>query len=149
MDDDKQPNEHPYYGLDSGSPHMAPEDYEKAGLGSFEKDPSHAAANPEQPTPEDERLASQVRERLQGHELVDPSRIEVSVVHGEARLIGTAENRYARQRAEELAGEVEGVGSVLNNIAVQPTDEESSEIGKPILSTHEPGANTTGSTQRS
>ena len=147
--DDKQPNEHPYYGLDSGSPHMVPEDYEKAGLGSFEDDPSRAATTQEDPTPEDEHLASQVRERLQGHELVDDSRIEVSVVRGEVRLIGTAENRYARQRAEELAREVEGVASVLNKIAVQPTDEESTEIGKPILSTHEPGANTTGSTQRS
>ena len=147
--DDKQPNEHPYYELDSGSPHMAPEDYEQAGLGSFESDASRAAAMQEEPTPEDERLASQVRERLQGHELVDASRIAVSVICGEVRLIGTAENRYARQRAEDLAGEVEGVGSILNKIAVQPTDEESTEIGKPILSTHEPGANTTGSTQRS
>ena len=149
MSDNKQANEQPYYVLDSGSPHMTPEDYEKAGLGDFERDPSRAAAHPQEPSPEDEGLASAVRERLQGHELIDPSRIEVSAHAGEVRLLGTAENRYARQRAEELAREVDGVNDVLNKIAVQPTDEELSETGKPILSTHEPGANTTGSTQRS
>lgn len=146
---DEQTEKHPYYGLDSGSPHMAPEDYAKAGLGDFDKDPSRAAALVQEPSPEDERLAEQVRDRLAQHEMIDPSRIEVHVIGGEVRLIGTAENRYIRHRAEELAREIEGVTEVLNKIAVQPTDDESSPVGGPTLSVHEPGANNSGSTQRS
>ena len=41
--------------------------------------------------------------------------------------------------------EVEGVANVVNKISTQPPTEEAG----PILSTHEPGANNSGSTQRS
>lgn len=93
----------------------------------------------------DERLAGEVRMRLEQHHMVDASRVNVQVVNGRAYLIGTAENRFVRERAETLAREVEGVSEVVNKISVQPPLEEPG----PILSTHEPGANHGGSTQRS
>jgi hypothetical protein len=95
--------------------------------------------------PRDEALTSQVRERLQQHSMVDASRINVQVVNGTAYLLGTADNRYIRERAETLAREVEGVSDVDNKISIQPPAEEPG----PILTTHEPGANNSGSTQRS
>ena len=128
--------------LDPSQPRVHPDDYPKAGLGEFQK--------PGQPQvvedgERDERLAAEVRSRLAGHEMVDADRINVQVVNAEVLLIGTADNRFIRHRAEELALEVEGVSKVVNKISVQPPTEEPG----PILTTHEPGANNSGSTQRS
>ena len=95
--------------------------------------------------PRDESLAAQVRQRLEQHEMVDASRITVQVVNGSAFLIGAADNRFIRERAETLAREVEGIVHVTNKISIQPPIEEPG----PILSTNEPGARKTGSTQRS
>ena len=93
----------------------------------------------------DERLRSEIQARLEQHQMVDATRINVQVVNGEAFLLGTADNRFIRERAETLAKEVEGVTSVVNKVSIQPPIDEPG----PILSTHEPGANNSGSTQRS
>ena len=77
--------------------------------------------------------------------MIDASRVQVHVVNGEVIMIGTADNRFVRHRAEELAFEVEGVRSVLNKISVQPHDEEPG----PILTTHAPGSHKCGPTRRS
>jgi osmotically-inducible protein OsmY len=92
----------------------------------------------------DEQVADGVRSRLEQHEMIDASRVSIQVVNGEVTMIGTADNRFIRHRAEELASEVEGVQKIVNKISVQPPMEEPG----PILSTHEPGAKG-GSTQRS
>jgi hypothetical protein len=109
--------------------------------------PAEQATKPQvvEDGPRDERLAGEVRARLEQHQMVDASRITVQVVNGEALLLGTADNRFIRERAETLAREVEGVTGVVNKVSVQPPMEEPG----PILSTHEPGANNSGSTQRS
>jgi hypothetical protein len=109
--------------------------------------PAEQATKPQvvEDGPRDERLAGEVRARLEQHHMVDASRITVQVVNGEALLLGTADNRFIRERAETLAREVEGVTGVVNKVSVQPPMEEPG----PILSTHEPGANNSGSTQRS
>jgi hypothetical protein len=109
--------------------------------------PAEQATKPQvvEDGPRDERLAGEVRARLEQHHMVDASRITVQVVNGEALLLGTADNRFIRERAETLAREVEGVTGVVNKVSVQPPTEEPG----PILSTHEPGANNSGSTQRS
>jgi hypothetical protein len=109
--------------------------------------PAEQATKPQvvEDGPRDERLAGEVRARLEQHHMVDASRITVQVVNGEAFLLGTADNRFIRERAETLAREVEGVTGVVNKVSVQPPTEEPG----PILSTHEPGANNSGSTQRS
>ncbi|HYP05236.1 MAG TPA: BON domain-containing protein [Bryobacteraceae bacterium] len=93
----------------------------------------------------DERLVSEIRSRLEQHPMVDASRVTVQVIGTQALLIGAADNRFIRERAETLAREVEGITEVVNKISVQPPTEEPG----PILSTHEPGANHRGSTQRS
>jgi hypothetical protein len=128
--------------LDFGEPRVHPDDYPKAGLGEFQE-PSRPQVVED--AARDERIGSEVRAKLEAHEMVDASRITVQVTNGEVLLIGAADNRFIRQRAEELAREVEGVSNVVNKIGIQPPTEEPG----PILSTHEPGANHGGSTQRS
>lgn len=86
---------------------------------------------PERLPLDDLRIASEVRSRLEHHEMIDASRVNVQAINGEVILIGTADNRFVRHRAEELASEVEGVLKVLNKISVQPHTDEPG----PILST--------------
>jgi len=144
-----QNEKHPYYELDSGAPHMSDEDYRKMGFGSVEQasatcpDTAAPARDPEA----DRRIEKAVQEKLNQNGFVDASRIHVSVHDGQVRLEGTAEHRYARGRAEDLAREVEGVSSVDNHIAVQPAPDEDNS-GQPVLTTHMPGI-IDGSTQRS
>jgi hypothetical protein len=128
--------------LDVGEPRVHPDDYPKAGLGEFEQPGRPRVV---EDGARDERIASEVRARLERHEMVDASRITVQVTNGDVMLIGAADNRFIRQRAEELARDVEGVNGVTNKIGIQPPAEEPG----PILSTHQPGANRGGSTQRS
>ena len=128
--------------LDFGKPRVHPDEYPSAGLGEFQQ--------PRKPQvvedgPRDERLMNEVRMRLEQHQMVDASRITVQVVNAEVFLVGTADNRFIKERAETLAREVEGVVNVVNKVSVQPPMEEPG----PVLSTHEPGANNSGSTQRS
>jgi hypothetical protein len=127
--------------LDPGQPRVHPDDYPKAGLGEF-----HPPTEPQvaQDPARDERIASDVRSRLEHHEMIDASRVNISVVNGEVTMIGTADNRFIRHRAEELASEVDGIQKIVNKISVQPPGEEPG----PILSTHAPDAKG-GSTQRS
>ncbi len=127
--------------LDPGQPRVHPDEYPQAGLGEF-----HPPTEPQivQDPKRDERIADDVRSRLEHHEMIDASRVSIHVVNGEVTMIGTADNRFSRHRAEELASEVEGVQKIVNKISVQPPMEEPG----PILSTHEPGAKG-GSTQRS
>ena len=128
--------------LDFGQPRVHPDDYPKAGLGEFQQPGRPQVV---EDGARDEHMASEVRTRLEANEMVDASRITVQVTNGEVLLIGAADNRFIRQRAEDLAREVEGVTGVVNKIGIQPPTEEPG----PILSTHEPGANHGGSTQRS
>lgn len=127
--------------VEPGQPRVHPDEYPQAGLGEF-----HSPTEPQivQDPNLDEQVADGVRSRLEQHEMIDASRVSIQVVNGEVTMIGTADNRFIRHRAEELASEVEGVQKIVNKISVQPPMEEPG----PILSTHEPGAKG-GSTQRS
>lgn len=127
--------------LDPGQLRVQPDEYPQAGLGEF-----HSPTEPQivQDPKRDERIAYDVRSRLEHHDMIDASRVTIQVVNGDVTMIGTADNRFIRHRAEELASEVEGVQKIVNKISVQPPMEEPG----PILSTHEPGAKG-GSTQRS
>ena len=44
----------------------------------------------------DERIAAEVRSRLEHHELIDASRVQVPGVNGEVIMIGTADNRFVQ-----------------------------------------------------
>lgn len=126
--------------VDPGQPSVHPDEYPHTGLGEFHS--STESQIVQDPT-RDDRMAYEVRSRLEHHEMIDASRVRIQVVNGEVTMIGTADNRFIRYRAEELASEVEGVQKIVNKISVQPPMEEPG----PILSTHEPGAKG-GSTQR-
>ena len=102
--------------------------------------PLSAAADPER----DQRLANQIRARLRENPLVDETRVDIQVFNAEVTLSGVADNRFIKQRAEELTSEVQGVTKILNEIGVQP---HTGEPG-PVLTTQEPGPNKTRSTQR-
>jgi hypothetical protein len=129
--------------LDAGSPHLHPDDYQKIGVGEFSGSQDYADMAGAQPDDNDRRLTDAVRSRL--HSDAALKRVDIRIVSKHARLTGVVGNRFERERAETLVREVEGVEAIHNDIRVQAGSEE----GGPILTTHEPGANKTGSTQRS
>lgn len=67
----------------------------------------------------DERIREDVCEWLTEAHDVDASDIEVEVVAGVVTLSGTAENRYAKRLAEDLAESVSGVREVQNNLRLR------------------------------
>jgi osmotically-inducible protein OsmY len=82
------------------------------------------AANPPPPPPEareradvtDAQLGLEVQARL--HQQLDVSNLSALVRYGVATLDGTVRSEADRLRAEELAREVHGVDSVVNEITV-------------------------------
>jgi hypothetical protein len=131
---------------DAGSPHTHPDDYPKLGL-DFERDNAAVPAEKRGPAgPEDERLASEICQRLEQNQFVEASRIAVQVSGGEVTLEGIVENRYARERAEQLARESEGVQSVDNRIRIQVQEDAT---GGPVLTVRDPAGADEPSTQRS
>ena len=62
---------------------------------------------------------SAVCARLEKHPRIHQRRIQVVVRGQVAILTGTAEDRYERRRAEEIAGDVEGVAMVMNRVVIQ------------------------------
>ena len=68
---------------------------------------------------EDERLQGQVNDRLAAELLGEAEQIQVDVTHGEVALAGTVGTSEARRHAEEVAGSIAGVVSVMNNLRVR------------------------------
>jgi osmotically-inducible protein OsmY len=68
---------------------------------------------------EDERLQGQVSDRLAAELLGEAEQIQVDVTHGEVTLAGTVGTSEARRHAEEVAGSIAGVVSVMNNLRVR------------------------------
>lgn len=68
----------------------------------------------------DERIRELVCEALTDDDLIDASRIEVSVQGGEVTLTGTVEDRHAKRDAEDCACSVAGVRDVQNLLRVMP-----------------------------
>jgi osmotically-inducible protein OsmY len=68
---------------------------------------------------EDERLQGQVNDRLATELLGEAEQIQVDVTHGEVTLAGTVGTSEARRHAEEVAGSIAGVVSVMNNLRVR------------------------------
>ena len=67
----------------------------------------------------DERIQDDVSERLAAEPQVGAAQIQVNVTDGEVTLTGTVDSPEARRRAEDIAGSVAGVASVLNNLRVR------------------------------
>lgn len=89
---------------------------------------------PEQEILNDSELTEQICRRLEQNQFVEQSRIHVNSQQGAITLEGIVENRFARERAAQLAGEVPGVRTIDNRIRVQKQDDAS---GGPILTVQE------------
>jgi osmotically-inducible protein OsmY len=68
---------------------------------------------------EDERIQGDVSERLAAELPADAAQVQIEVTHGEVALAGTVDTAEARRRAEDIAGSVAGVVSVMNNLRVR------------------------------
>ena len=68
---------------------------------------------------EDKRIEGEVSERLSAEAPADAAQIQVEVTHSEVTLAGTVDTSEARRRAEDVAGRVAGVVSVINNLRVR------------------------------
>lgn len=85
---------------------------------------------PQQGSPHDAELAQKICKRLEENQFVEQSRIHVDSHDGFITLEGIVENRFSRERAAQLAMEVDGVRSIDNRIHVQREEDAS---GGPIL----------------
>lgn len=129
---------------DPGSPHTHPDDYPKLGL-DFERDNAavqkHSADEAENP-----QLASDICRKLEENQFVEASRITVDARGGRVTLDGIVENRFARERAEQLARDFSEVQSVENRIRIQVQEDAT---GGPVLTVQDPDSVKDPSTQRS
>ena len=66
----------------------------------------------------DDRLRELVSERLEEHDAIDASDIEVAVAGGEVTLTGTVDDRRTKRLAEDVAGSVTGIRDVHNQLKV-------------------------------
>jgi len=68
---------------------------------------------------DDAGITTAVKAKLAGDRAATLTRIDVDTNQGVVALNGVVDTPAAKQRAEELAREVEGVQSVVNNLQVQ------------------------------
>ncbi len=69
---------------------------------------------------DDTTITSSVKARFVDNRDVDASSIKVETLNGTVMLSGFAKNNLERTTAESIAGKVNGVRSVRNEIAVRP-----------------------------
>jgi osmotically-inducible protein OsmY len=67
---------------------------------------------------EDERLQGEVNDRLAAELPGEAEQVQVDVTRGEVTLAGKVDTSEARHRAENVAGSIAGVVSVMNNLRV-------------------------------
>jgi hypothetical protein len=81
--------------------------------------PKPEAKAPEAPKPDpNKELASRVKQALEGDGKVQAAGIDVTAKEGRVSLWGTAATASERNRAGQIAGKVDGVASVDNQIKV-------------------------------
>jgi osmotically-inducible protein OsmY len=68
---------------------------------------------------EDERIQGDVSDRLAAELPGEAEQIQVEFTRGEVTLAGTVDTPQALRRAENVAGRVPGVVSVINNLRVR------------------------------
>ena len=74
---------------------------------------------PEAPKPDpNKELASRVKQALEGNAKVPAGAIDVTAANGKVSLWGAVASEAQRRRAAQLAGKVEGVSSVDNQLKV-------------------------------
>ena len=68
----------------------------------------------------DQQITSDIQARIQGESALSGENIQVAVVNGVATLSGSVTNDASRALAGNDSGNVAGVKTVVNNLAVQP-----------------------------
>ncbi len=82
-------------------------------------EPKAQAKSPEAPTPDpNAELATRVKRALEGEAKVQAAAIDVTAADGKVTLWGTAASAGERSRAGQVAGKVEGVKAVDNQLKV-------------------------------
>src|SRR4029078_5228556 len=83
----------------------------------------HRGRGPKNYTRSDERIREDLNEKLTDSDEIDASGISVEVSNGVATLTGTVDQRWMKNRAEELAESCSGVRDVNNQIRVKSQSE--------------------------
>lgn len=84
-----------------------------------EQNESHRGRGPKNYMRADARIAEDINDRLTDHPYIDAYELEVSVSDGDVTLSGSAESRYDKRLAEDIAYDVAGVKNVENRIRVE------------------------------
>lgn len=84
-----------------------------------EQNESHRGRGPKNYMRADARIAEDINDRLTDHPYIDAFEIEVSVSEGDVTLSGSAESRYDKRLAEDIAYDVGGVKNVENRIRIE------------------------------
>lgn len=90
--------------------------YRDAGAGAGRQ--SFRGRGPKNFQRSDERLRELISERLEEHDDIDASDIELTVSNGEVTLNGTVDSRRTKRLAEDLAATTYGIRDVHNNLRV-------------------------------
>lgn len=83
-----------------------------AGCSTFSGNSSSAAAS-------DVKMTSAVKTKLKRDPVYKFDGVQVSAANGTVQLSGFTQNDKAKQRAAEIARNIEGAKEVINNIVVQ------------------------------
>jgi hypothetical protein len=73
----------------------------------------------------DQQVSSDIQAKIQGEPALAGQNIQVSVANGVATLSGTAQDEASRALAGNETGSIDGVKTVVNNLAVQPAQQAS------------------------
>ncbi len=84
-----------------------------------EQNESHRGRGPKNYMRADARIAEDINDRLTDHPYIDAYELEVSVSDGDVTLSGSAESRYDKRLAEDIAYDVAGVKNVENRIRIE------------------------------
>lgn len=79
---------------------------------------------------DDQTINARVKTSLFGDEIVRGRSVSTTTYEGVVQLSGFVDSQTERDRAEELAWQVDGVREVINNIEIKP--EPSIEFGEPV-----------------
>lgn len=91
-----------------------------AGCGREAPEPINQAQQTQTATLDDDTLATYVQSRFYAERSVRGSEIDVTAENGVVTLSGTVADDQARQRALDIARQVEGVSSVNDRLKVEP-----------------------------
>lgn len=95
-------------------------DREDRAFDTSPRRPSFRGRGPKNYRRSDERLRELVSERLEDHEAIDASDMEVEVREGVVMLTGTVDSRRTKRLAEDVALITTGVLDVQNALKIDP-----------------------------